>query len=309
VLDIYSSPSMKLNSLLRKTLRLFPDYIAIVIYYFAFNKRVPNLSNPTTLNEKILWLKLNDRRDWHSRYADKIQVKDVIRKAVGDEFNIPLIACFKDIVEAQSEIENICPPFILKPNHDSGGGYIVKEYRDLQKIDWAALDKRLRTNYFQDSLEYQYRYVEPCLMVEVLLQDKYGRIPNDYKIHVFNSRAQFVYCSIDRFGENYRKIYDRDWIKLDMEWGSPEYSTSKSKYDGPDIPAPQNFRSMVQLAEKLSVGFCYLRVDLYEIDGKVYVGELTQHQYGGYLPIVPYQMDEFWGSKLNLEVSTMKSPY
>jgi hypothetical protein len=283
-----------------------PDGLIIVMNFFISHGRFPNVFRPRSLNEKIIWLKIYDRHSWHAWYADKISVKEIIARAIGPQYNVPLLAVFADSQSAKAGILELKPPYIIKPNHDSGGGQIVRSPRDIPLIDWSVLEARLSVNYYRVSRERQYRDVSPKLMVETLLGDG-EKVPNDYKFHVINGRVAFIYCSIDRLGANYRKIYDNHWRPTGMMWGPPENLTTK--FSGPDICIPRNFELMVALAEKLSLGFCYLRVDFYEVEGKVYVGELTQHQYSGNCPILPVSEDLRLGAALKLHRSAKSIPY
>jgi hypothetical protein len=283
-----------------------PDCIVIMLNYFIGHGRWPNVFRPRSLNEKIIWLKIYDRRRWHGVYADKIAVKEIIARAIGSEFNVPVLAVFDDCASARLGIRDLKPPFIIKPNHDSGGGYIVRSSKDMSGINWSSLENRLSVSYYRSSREYQYRNITPKLMVELLLEDG-GKIPNDYKFHVFNGRVSFVYCSVDRLGANYRKIYNRNWGPTGVMWGPP--GNLKEKFSGPDIARPKNFELMVLLAEKLAAGFSYLRVDFYEIGDKVYVGELTQHQYSGNCPIMPRREDFRLGAELKVHRSAVDIPF
>ena len=284
-----------------------PDSAVIFLNYCLVNRAIPNIWHPKTLNEKILWLKINDRRAWHSTYADKVAVKNVIRAAIGEQFNVPLLAVFPDVENAKRSMGAFEFPYIIKPNHDSGGGEIVRSKNDLDRVNWGQLHTRLQRNYYKTSREYQYSLIEPCLMVEKLLLTESGVLPSDYKVHVINGRAEFIYCSIDRLGENYRKIYNRDWVNFGMMWG-PSQDLSR-KFNGAEIQPPRCLTEMLALAEILARGFSYIRVDFYEVQGRLFVGELTQHQYGGYCPIVPRRYDYDFGRLLPLTKSPESPPF
>jgi hypothetical protein len=280
---------------------LAPDHLVARIDYFRINGRFPNLKTPRSLNEKIIWLKLNDRRRWHSNLADKLAVKAIVDSVVGYSVSVPTLACFDDINQARVGVNQLLRPFIIKPTHDSGGGYIVRGAADLAKINWMDLRFRLSRNYYHYSKEFQYNSIPRRLIVEPLLTSDDDRIPNDYKFHVLNGRVIFIYCSIDREGENYRKIYNREWVNEGVTWAHPK--DLEKKFDGPDIPKPAGFNQMVAIAEKLIFGFCYLRIDFYEVNGRIYVGEITQHQSGGNCPISPFVADLEYGERLKLYLS------
>ena len=270
-----------------------PDSAVIVLNYCLVNRAIPNIWHPKTLNEKILWFKINDRRTWHSRYADKVAVKNVVRAAIGEQFNVPLLAVFSDVENAKRSIGKFDFPYIIKPNHDSGGGEIVCSENDLHRVDWEKLHHRLQRSYYKTSREYQYSLIEPCLMVERLLLAESGALPSDYKVHVINGRAEF--------------IYNRDWVNFGMMWGPSK--DLPQKFNGAEIQPPRCLSEMLALAEILAKGFSYIRVDFYEVQGRLFVGELTQHQYGGYCPIVPRRYDFEFGRLLPLTKSSESSPF
>lgn len=291
---------------IRKVAKLVPDPLYAFLSHWKHMGRPPKLWRPTTLNEKIVWLKLFDRRCWHKLYADKVAVKDVISCVLGKNYVIPTLAVYDSVEEAKLGISKVDFPFIIKPNHDSGGGYIVKAIEDLDEIDWVDLDQRLARDYSECTQELQYKGIKPKLLVERLLVDEEGKIPNDYKMHVINGRVAFTYVSIDREGQNYRKIYNNDWQNEGMQWGPRKGLTEK--FSGPDVEPPSQFAKMKWLAEKISAGFCYIRVDFFELDGRVYVGELTQHQSSGNYPIFPKELDVKYGKMLRLYKSPENIP-
>jgi len=166
----------------------------------------------------------------------------------------------------------------------------------------------MKRNHYTWTKEHQYKNIQPTIFVEKLLCDKYGHIPNDYKLHMINNKLALVYCSIDREGMNYRKIYDPSWNNNGIKWAP--YGTHDSKrWEGPEIDKPENFSHMIKLARILSQGFCYIRIDFYELDGKVYVGEFTQHDQSGNSLIIPVEYDLKYGSLLTHKVSDRNIPY
>jgi hypothetical protein len=173
-----------------------------------------NLDNPRSLNEKIQWLKIHDRRDLNTLLADKYLVRDYIKQHFGEEFLIPLEKTTIDPKEIN--FENLPDyPVIVKCNHDSGHYQII---RDKSTVDWRKLQIDLKWwmsfNYYMQDREWQYKNMKPTILVEKLLFDKNGRIPNDYKLHCINGKVDFIYVSVDREGKNKRNIYDREWNPL-----------------------------------------------------------------------------------------------
>lgn len=268
-----------------------------------FGRKV-DLSNPKTLNEKIIWLKLYDRTPLHTICADKYAVRDYIIEKIGEKYLVPLHLKTKDPKEIIPE--NLPDtPFIVKTNHDSGGGVIV---HDKSEIDWNAvrkdLKKRLKHNYYYNSKEWQYKNIEPCIIVEKLLLDKQGNIPFDYKIHCFNGKANMIQVDIDRNSNNhYRNWYNTKWEREPYKWTSIKNEGKTTEPSDEEVDRPETLEEMLMLSEKLSKDFCFVRVDWYDLDGKLYFGELTFHHDGGNRPILPEKYDRILGDKLILPKS------
>lgn len=283
----------------------FSDEVYLKKMFFKRQGRELNLDNPSSLNEKIQWLKLNDRKPEYSTFADKYEVRSYITMELGDTYLIPLVM-------ETTNPEDLCPeklpdyPFIVKANHDSGSYLIVK---DKQNVDWEKLrvDCRfwLSRNYYKVDREYQYKNIKPRILVEKLLLTTSGRIPFDYKINLINGRVEFIYTSIDREGSNKRNIYDRNWNPLLFTWAPKEKDIANLR--GAEIKKPACMDEMIRLAEKIGKGFPYIRIDFYDVDGKVYFGEITQHHGGGFDQIRPLEWDYKWGEMVKLDQKKINS--
>ena len=266
-------------------------------YKHVFNKKL-NLKDPKTLNEKIQWLKINDRNDFYTICADKYAVRQYIAKTFGEQYLVPLL--FETTNYREITPENIpncnC---ILKANHDSGHYVIIK---DKSKIDYAKLRETckfwLSLNYYYISKEWQYKNIKPRIIIEKLLQTKEGNIPNDYKLFFFNGRFEFCYVSYDRLGINDRCTYDINWNRLPFIY-APNPTGKKMNYA--DVPKPASFDKMLEFGTIISQKFKFVRVDFYDVDGKLYFGEITMHHGSGLDPFTPQEYDLIYGEKLNLK--------
>ncbi|WP_196805392.1 ATP-grasp fold amidoligase family protein [Butyrivibrio sp. NC3005] len=258
-----------------------------------------DIDNPVTLNEKIQWLKVNNRKDIYTLLADKYKVKNYFEENFGKEYVIPTLFvsdCVDDI-----KIENMPDiPFVLKCNAGSGD---VKIIRDKSNVDWNYIknhfSKCLKYNYYWMDREWCYKNIEPVIMAEKLLLTEDGKLPNDYKIHFLNGIPQFVYCSIDREGLNYRKMYNMEWKKLDFAWCS--HTKGREVLNGPEIDCPKTFDKMIDIGKSIAKESPYVRVDFYDLDGKLYCGEVTFYHGGGYNRFDPEEYDRIFGEKLVLE--------
>ncbi len=264
-------------------------------YKQAHNKEL-NLDDPQTLNEKLQWLKLYNHTDLQTKVADKYTAREYWSK-FGEDGLVPLLYKtdnWKDITMDVIPDE----PCIVKC---SGGSASYQIIRDKSDVNIKKLRERCRIwlscNFYYIMQEWQYKNAKPVIMIEKLLLDKNGKIPNDYKLHYINGELQFVYCSVDREGENYRSIYSPDWERLDLEW-MEEYKHGAPK--GADIPAPPTFEKMKEIAGEVAKDFPYVRVDFYDVDGHLYYGEITLFHGSGFDTFYPREYDKEFGDKLVL---------
>lgn len=256
-----------------------------------------DLNNPKTLNEKIQWLKLYDRKPFHTVCADKYEVRNYLSTLFGTEYLIPLYLCTSKYKEVTKD--NICKyPCIIKANHTSGDYIIV---RDPEKVDWVDIQYSCRfwlhKSFYRISQEWQYKNIKRKIVVEKLLQTKEGKIPNDYKLHYINGELVFVYVSVDREGANKRNIYDKDWNPLPFSWVA---RVNSENVRGLEIPPPPTFEKMKEMASIIAKDFKYVRVDFYDVDGKLYFGEITLHHGGGFDVFTPEEYDYKFGELLEL---------
>lgn len=258
-----------------------------------------NIRNPKSLNEKIQWLKMYDRQTLHTVCADKLAVREYFRSKFGHDHIIPLL--FQSQKASDITSENLPDtPFILKTNHDAGSFIIV---RDKSEIDWNKtrlfFKFALLRNYYWVDREWQYKQIGPKVFAEKLLVCENGKIPNDFKVHCFNGRTEIIYVAMDREGLNVREIFNRDWERLSFYWGRKKVVSDS--FDFTHTEKPPNLELMLELSERVAIDFPhYVRVDFYDVDGKLYFGEITQHHGGGFEPIVPIEWDYKLGDLISL---------
>lgn len=275
--------------------RIVPNKIFLKYKYKRNFGVFPNLDNPKTLNEKIIWLKLNDRTPLHTQCADKYEVRSFVSEKIRKEYLVPLFFHTQNPKEITPEnIPDI--PCVVKTNHDSGSVFFV---RDKNQVNWTDLQKQLKShlknNYYWQSKEWQYKNIKPRIIVEKLLLDKNGNIPFDYKLHCFNGKVNMIQVDIGRgSGHHYRNWYSTAWEREPYRWSSPKGNGIYTDPSKDDVPKPQNLDKMIELSEKLAQSFRYVRVDWYDMDGQLYFGEITFHHDGGNQKILP----EIWDKKL-----------
>lgn len=257
-----------------------------------------NWDNPQTLNEKLQVLKFQFNQDLHRIVSDKYAARNFIKERFGEEYLIPLVF---DTQNPKQLTKEVIPdyPVIIKANHDAGNNFII---RDKSLVDWKKLqiDCRwwLSWNYYYADREQQYKNIERRIIIEKLLITKDGKIPNDYKLNYLNGNLEFVYVSLDRESSNYRNIYDADWKPVNFKWAN-KAKMPKTKR-GPDIPPPASFAMMKKMGAEIAKLFPYVRVDFYDVDGKLYFGEITLCHGGGFDKFEPQRVDFELGNKLNI---------
>ena len=251
------------------------------------------LDNPQTFNEKIQWLKIHDKTPLHVICSDKYLVREHITERIGENYLVPLIFHTKNVKDLVPEkFPDI--PVIVKTNHDSGGGTIIRNKYD---VDWGLtrkkFKKRLALNYDYGKGEWQYRDIVPRIIVEKLLMDETGEVPSDYKMHFFNGELAFTHVDMDRETDHRRNLYDPDWNFIPCSLLYP---------NGRQIAKPAVYDEMIRIGNILSRDFIYVRVDLYVIGKEIFFGELTFHHGSGNEPFTPPDYDRLFGEKLILPI-------
>lgn len=260
-----------------------PETLLQIRYFILFRKRL-NLKNPQTLNEKILWAKLySDTTEW-TRLADKYEVRKYVEEiGLGDTL-VKLYAVWFDVRDV--DFDALPETFIIKANNGDGKGTnkIIRksELTPEKKLEYLEIiDEWLhRKNIGLLHAEPHYKNMRPCVIAEEVLPCESGCSSLiDYKIWCFNGKAQYIYVCSDRD----KKGSSAHVMTYDIMWNAhPEYSIFNSDYSRGDIlPMPRNYEQMIAIAEKLSKGFPELRVDLYNVNGRIYFGELTFTSQGG----------------------------
>lgn len=260
--------------------------------YFSGMGRFPDLKNPKTYNEKLQWLKLNDIHPEYARLVDKYEAKEYVREILGDEYIIPTLGVwdrFEDI-----DFDKLPDQFVLKTTHDSGGVVVCS---DKDAFDKAAakrkLNKSLRNNYFLEHREYPYKDVPPRIIAEKFMVDESGTELKDYKFFCFNGKCRMLFVATDRnIGDVKFDFFDEKFNHLPFRQGHP--------WADKEIRKPVGFDKMVELSEILSKGFPHVRVDLYDINGQIYFGELTFFHFSGNVPFHPDEWDYKVGEWLEL---------
>lgn len=262
-------------------------------YYLNFHKKL-NLIEPQTYNEKLQWLKLYDQHEEYTRMVDKYEAKNYVASIIGDEYIIPTIGVYNSFDEI--DFDKLPDQFVMKCTHNSGGIFICKDKATFD-IDSTRkqMKKWLRKNPYWKNREYPYRNVKPRIIVEKYMVDESGVELKDYKIMCFNGDPRCLFALTGRYKHDIRlNFYDLHWNKLPFERGYPNTSSPT------EIQQPKGFSKMIELSKVLSRGIPHVRVDFYDICGKVYFGELTFFPGSGLEVFKPNEWDNILGSWLVL---------
>ena len=252
-----------------------------------------HIDKPRTFSEKLQWLKTHGDIELKTQLADKYDVRDFVKKRIGDAHLVELLPLNKNGDHSITDINDLdwdlLPnQFALKLTKGSGFNIICGDKSKLSRSKvLMQLDKWLAVNNYYLSREPQYKG-ENKIVAEKLL--KYNI--TDYKFFCFDGIPTFVELYIDRLG-NHRKVF------YDMNWKKAGFTTAGDSMDG-EAEMPEVFPEMVEIARKLSKGFPFVRVDLYENEGKVYFGEMTFHPAGGYTPITPREWEYKLGNMIKI---------
>lgn len=264
---------------------------------------IPNFKNPETLNEKLAWLKIHYLQDYYYEACDKYTIRDFLKKVVGKDYAPPLLFVTKNPKDLNFNNIKVFP-CIIKTSNGSGSNLIVKDKTQFSESflqQKFALEIELSNIHTVTSLEHQYVKKNPFIVVERLLHDEKGGIPNDYKVNCINGEIEFIYCSVDRLGANVRHVYDKNWNRLHFAWVNKVNEDIFNKYESTDsIPVPKHFSEMKELAKSISSLFPYVRVDFYDTPGGLFIGEITLHHGSGHDTFYPSSFDSFYGKKLTL---------
>lgn len=277
-------------------LNFLPDKLYLQLKYYAIFGKKLNLDNPAGFNEKNQWLKLYNRNPSYIQMVDKFGVRQYLSGVVGKDYLVPLLGVW-DSFEA-IDFTKLPDQFVLKCTHDSGGVVVCTNKSSFNR---AAAQKKLNTclkrNYYYRSREWPYKYVKPRIIAEKYLVDKDDAQLIDYKVACFNGQAKVFFVCLNRSDHGCNiDMYDLDWNP--MPFCQTLYPNS-----GKLTPRPQNSARMIEIAETLSKDIPFLRIDFYEPDGQLYMGELTFFHGSGFQFYRPESFDDLLGQWIKLPAS------
>lgn len=267
-----------------------------LVYYLHTRDRL-DFEHPKDFTQKMQCLKLYNTSHLCTLMADKYEVRNIVKEKIndGEDLLIPLLGVWNSFDEI--DFDKLPDQFVLKTTHDSGGVIIChnKNELDYGKVR-KLLNKKLKRNYFWTGREHQYKDIKPRIIAETLMVDESGIELKDYKFFCFDGKPKVLFYASGRFlnQQTYFDYYDVDTRKR------LPFSSKGHPHSDVDVINVPNYDRMVEIATQLSKGFPFLRIDLYNIQGKIYFGEFTFHHDGGFVPFIPEEWNIKLGNLINL---------
>lgn len=289
------NPKDILIGVMTHTATLWPDKLYLRIRYYLQMGKPLHLNNPKSFTEKLQWLKINNIRPEYTRMVDKYEVKSYVREKLGsDEIIIPTYGVWSSFDEI--DFDALPEKFVLKTTNGGGGNQVIRclcksainKEEARRKLCLGTSGKKV----YAWAREYPYYGIEPRIIAEMLLDDPSGDL-KDYKFFCFNGKVRFLKIDSERFKDHHVTYLFPNWERTPFSEASfPATRTIPYK--------PVNLNKMIEIAEKLSRGIPFVRVDLYNINGKIYFSELTFFPNAGYDGFSPDGWDEKIGDYLQL---------
>lgn len=279
----------------RGFLNWMSDELYLKLCYRSYFHKKLNLHNPKTYNEKMQWMKLYDRNPLYCTLVDKVAVREYVAEHVGQEYLIPMVGGPWEKPE-DIDFDALPQQFVLKCNHGSTTNIICKDKSKLnvEKVR-AKLRKWLNTSWYWYGREWPYKDMKPLIYAEKYMEDAAVGELRDYKFFCFSGKPEIVMINTDRADsskQTHADFFDMDYNHLPFHKKHPNAPVMPEK--------PQNFEEMKALAAKMSADLPAMRIDLYDVNGKIYFGEYTLYSASGFGPFHPEEWDEKIGAMIPL---------
>ena len=278
----------KIKEIIKKNNYLFNFLISLMYFFnkrtnYYYEKRIfykrlgyhLNLKNPQSFSEKVIWKKIYDRNPLLPITADKYKVRSYVKEVLGEEEANEILIPLLYVTDQPERIpfDQLPPSFIIKPNHASGKKIIV-ENENYNKEDIIKTCKQwLKTPYGKNKLEWAYQPIKRKIIIEELLHNDDGGKLEEFLFYMFHRKCKLVIFVHDRVKDISLSYYDENWNLLPFK--------KPNRLQAPEISRPENYEKMLKLAEKLSTPFDFVRVDFYNLQGKIFIGELTHYPASG----------------------------
>ena len=271
---------------------------AVKKWYYRHTGMELNLDNPKTYIEKLHWLLLFDNTPIKEVVADKYRVKAWVEEKIGSKYVIPLLGVWKTANEIN--FDKLPNSFVLKTNAGANSQNIIfvknknmlDKKKSIKKLDYWL---KLNIAFVQDDwpLKLHYLHMPPCIIAEEYLEN----LGVEYKFFCFSGEPKFFYIAVEDPVNPRHAVYDMNFQKAPFSW-------MQDRPHECEQARPDNFDEMINIAKKLSEGFVFVRVDLYNVEGKIYFGEMTFGSHGGVQNIQPPEYQRILGDMIKLPVET-----
>lgn len=287
-------PQDPMKACVIKLKNTLPEELYLKLLLFTTAGYWPNLKHPKTYNEKLQWMKLHYHVPEHTLMVDKITAKQYVESIIGSEHIIPTLKIWNSIDEII--IDELPQSFVLKTNQgcSNNGVFVVKNKAsfDFEKAK-ERLSKALLDNPYPLTKEWPYKDIEPKVFAEKYIENKKIGDLMDYKFFCFNGEVKALFVGSERSSGDVKfDYYDADFNHLDLIQEHP--------MSGKILEKPETFEEMKKIASLLSQNMPHVRVDLYDVDGHIYFGELTFFHHSGIVPFHPQKWDYEFGSWIKL---------
>ena len=262
--------------------QLFPSLMSDetyskLLYFIIFGRKI-DMSNPKTFNEHIIVKKLEDKKLGYDKYTDKYEVRNYVKNCVGDSILNDIYGVYDSFDDI--DFSSLPNSFALKATHASGFNIIVPDKEKLNIKDAKKkFDKWLKINFYYKDREKNYKNIIPRILCDKYIDFTDALV--EYKIYCFNGKAKLICQNICKNGNKYTNVFDENFNFINVRFGHKPIKYSM----------PNNRERLIEISEKLSKPFDFVRVDLYENGGKILFSELTFHSGGGLVPFHPEKYD------------------
>lgn len=272
---------------------LLPDKLYIQLMFRLKMGKKLNLKNPQTFNEKLQWLKLYNRRPEYTTMVDKYTVKEYVANIIGRKYIIPTLGVWNRPEDI--EWDKLPNQFVLKTTHGGGNtGVLICKDKSIFNKEKAIekLNRSLKQDIYKTLREWPYKNVPHRIIAEQFIVAENNDLP-DYKFFCFDGEVKALFIGTERGTGNVKfDYYDADFNHLDLIQQHP--------MSGRQFGKPAGFEEMKQVASQLSKGIPQVRIDLYNVNGRIYFGEMTFTHHGGIVPFHPESWDYKFGEWLRL---------
>ena len=274
---------------------LFPDKLYLTLFFRLKMGYWMDWKHPKTYNEKLNWLKLYDRKPEYTTMVDKYAVKEYVANIIGREYIIPTLGVWDSPEDI--DWDSLPQKFVLKTTHGGGNSGIII-CKDKSTIDLKTVKKQLSRamgqNIYKECREWPYKNINKKIIAEEYLEDSVTNELRDYKFFCFNGDVKYLFVATGRqkYKEPFFNFFDAEYHSMNIQQGHPRSEDLPSK--------PLRFNEMKFIAGKLSKGLAQVRIDLYEVNGKVYLGEITFFHFAGIVPFYPSEWDYIFGENIKL---------